>query len=161
MKYCSECGSKLILKELNHEGLIPYCTSCNEYRFPIFNSAISCILLNKNKDKILLIKQYSKPFYILIAGYINKGENALETVRREILEEVGLNVNEIIFNDSEYYKPSNTCMFNFVCISETEDFHLNHEVDEACWFSIEDAKRMIKDKSLAQKFLYKYLRVDN
>ena len=160
MKYCVECGTKLVLKELNHEGLIPYCNTCNEYRFPIFNSAISCIILNKTKDKVLLIKQYSKPYYVLVAGYINKGENAIETVRREVFEELGLNVNEIYFNDSKYFSPSNTCMFNFVCISDSEDFVLNHEVDEACWFSMEDSKNMIKENSLAQQFLFKYLRVD-
>lgn len=160
MKYCVECGTKLVFKELNHEGLIPYCNSCNEYRFPIFNSAISCIILNKTKDKVLLIKQYSKPYYVLVAGYINKGENAIETVRREVFEEVGLNVNEICFNDSKYFSPSNTCMFNFICISDSEEFVLNHEVDEACWFNIVDSKKMIKENSLAQQFLFKYLRVD-
>ena len=96
----------------------------------------------------------------MVAGYINKGENAIETVRREIFEEVGLNVNEICFNDSKYFSPSNTCMFNFVCISDSEEFVLNHEVDEARWFNIEDSKKMIKENSLAQQFLFKYLRVD-
>ena len=118
------------------------------------------IVLNKNQDKILLIKQYSKPYYVLVAGYINKGENAIETVKREVFEEVGLNVTEIYFNDSKYFEPTNTCMFNFVCVSDSEDFILNHEVDEANWFSIEDSMKMIKENSLAQKFLYKFLKVD-
>ena len=45
-------------------------------------------------------------------------------------------------------------------ISDSDDFVLNHEVDEACWFSVEDSKKMIKENSLAQQFLFKYLRVD-
>ena len=73
MKYCVECGTKLIYKELENEGMIPYCEKCHEYRFPIFSSAVSMIILNPDKNKILLIKQYGKPSYILVAGYINKG----------------------------------------------------------------------------------------
>ena len=55
MKYCSTCGHPLIVKELEHEGMIPFCEHCKEYRFPIFNTAVSMVVLNPQKDKILLI----------------------------------------------------------------------------------------------------------
>lgn len=158
MKYCSECGTKLIEKYLENEGIIPYCETCRQFRFPIFSCAVSMIILNPDKDKILLIKQYGKPFYILTAGYINKGENALEAVKREVFEELNLRVSELIFNSSEYYEPSNTCMFNFSCVSNSENFILSNEVDEAKWFSFEEAAHNIKDNSLAKRFLLHYLK---
>ncbi|WP_281627470.1 NUDIX domain-containing protein [Traorella massiliensis] len=157
MKYCVECGTKLIYKELENEGMIPYCEKCHEYRFPIFSSAVSMIILNPQKDKILLIKQYGRPFYILVAGYINKGENALEAVKREVFEEVHLHVHDLSFNSSEYFEPTNTCMFNFSCISDSEDFSLTNEVDEAAWFTFEEARQFIKENSLAKRFLIHYL----
>ena len=40
MKYCSECGTKLIEKECGIDGLVPYCPTCKQFRFPMFNSAI-------------------------------------------------------------------------------------------------------------------------
>ena len=52
MKYCVECGTKLIYKELENEGMIPYCEKCHEYRFPIFSSAVSMIILNPDKSKL-------------------------------------------------------------------------------------------------------------
>ena len=57
MKYCYECGTLLELRELDDEGLIPYCKSCEQYRFPIFSTAVSMIVENPTKDKILLIQQ--------------------------------------------------------------------------------------------------------
>ena len=105
MKYCSECGTKLILKECGIDGEVPYCPTCKQFRFPVFNSAISTIIFNPTKDKILLIKQYGKDFNVLVAGYITKGENAKETLIREIKEEVSLNVVEYTYNDNEYYQP--------------------------------------------------------
>ena len=36
-KYCHECGSELTEKELENEGIIPFCPKCNQYRFPMYN----------------------------------------------------------------------------------------------------------------------------
>ena len=76
MNNCYECGSKLELKELKNEGFIPFCPNCKTFRFPIFNTAISAVIVNKDITKTLLIRQYNMGFDVLVAGYINKGENA-------------------------------------------------------------------------------------
>lgn len=158
MKYCIECGNKLQLKYLENEGMIPYCTKCEEYRFPIFNTACSMVVLNKEKNKILLIQQYGKPSYILVAGYINKGEAAEHTVAREVKEEVGLDIIEIGFNKSKYFAKSNTLMLNFYCVAENEDLsHMTKEVDRADWFSFEEARENIRHGSLAEEFLLTFL----
>src|SRR5690625_6942508 len=72
------------------------------------------IVFNQNKDKIRLIQQHNRNEYILVAGYIDKGENAEETVKREEVEELGIEVSELHYNKSEYFKNSNTLMLNFV-----------------------------------------------
>lgn len=158
MKYCSECGTKLIEKECGIDGLVPYCPTCKQFRFPMFNSAISTIIFNPTKDKILLIKQYGKDFNVLVAGYITKGENAKETLIREIKEEVNLNVIDYTYNDNEYYQPSNTLMHNYAVVVDSEDFKLTNEVDEAHWYSIEESRKEIKQGSLAHSFLERYLK---
>lgn len=158
MKHCFECGSKLELKELEGEGMIPYCNSCQTYRFLIFSTAVSMIVLNPERNKVLLIQQYGKKNNILVAGYINKGECAEETVIREVKEEVGLEVIECTFNKSEYYGPSNTLMLNFSCVVANEDLSgMTKEVDRAQWFSLEEAKEAIMPNSLAKRFLLAFL----
>ena len=72
--HCQECGTKLIEKELENEGIVPFCPSCGQFRFPLYNVAVSMIVIDESNDKILLIKQYGKPSFILVAGYVNKGE---------------------------------------------------------------------------------------
>lgn len=141
-------------KECKHEGLVPYCCSCNIFRFPMFNTAVSCIVFNSTKDKILLIQQYDQPDYILVAGYISQGENAELTMLREIKEEIGLTVTHYRYMKSEYYEASNCLIFNYCCVVDSEDLsNINHEVDNAVWFSINEAKEAIKKNSLAEKFL--------
>ncbi len=160
MKYCYECGTKLIPKEHEDEGIIPYCETCGEFRFPIFSAAVSMIVQNPSRDKILLIQQYGKKNNVLVAGYINKGESAEEAVIREAREEIGLNVVFHDFNKSEYFANTNTLMFNFACVVDGESLDgLNpKEVDQAQWFTIEEAKENIMPDSLAKRFFLSFLK---
>ncbi len=154
MGYCEECGAALVERYLENEGIIPYCGSCKAYRFPKYNVAVSIITVDDEKKKILLIKQYGRDSFILVAGYVNKGESAEHAVARELMEETGLRAGEIRYNRSRYYAPSNTLMLNFTChIEGSGDFRLTDEVDEARWFSFDEARANIRPDSLAQFFL--------
>ena len=69
MNYCMHCGTKLISKYLESEGKeIPFCPSCNDFRFPVFNTAVSAIIHNQEDSDYLLIRQYGGSEYILCAG---------------------------------------------------------------------------------------------
>lgn len=159
MKYCLECGTKLENRYLKNEGDIPYCNSCKEYRFPVFNTAVSMIVVNKSQDKILLIQQYNRKDFILVAGFVNKGENAEHAVMREIKEELGMQVSELRYNSSQYFEKSNTLIFNYTCTVQDERLDgITEEVDLATWFTIDEARENIKKDSLAQAFLENYIR---
>lgn len=120
MNYCLECGTKLILKPLKKEGMIPFCTGCGIFRFPVYSTAVSMIVLNPDESKILLIQQYGKGNNVLVAGYINKGESAEHAAARGVMEEIGLSVHDLCFTKSEYFPNSNTLMINFACVAESE-----------------------------------------
>ena len=106
----------------------------------------------------LLIKQYGKNDYILVAGYVNKGESAEQTIVREVKEELRLDVIDYEYMRSEYFEKSNTLMMNFISVVEDDDLsNISDEVDKATWFSFEEARQNIKKGSLAEKFLIKIL----
>ena len=157
MSYCVKCGHELIEKENGIDGMVPYCPNCQEFRFPMFNSAVSALVLNPKKDKILLIQQYGHKDNILIAGYVTKGENAKQALFREIKEETGLTISSYEFNDNEYYARTNTYINNYIVVVEDESFHCNEEVDYAKWYELKDAMNIIKPDSLAQELLRRYL----
>ena len=157
-KFCRECGTRLVPKELEHEGIVPYCPECGAYRFPQYNVAVIMIVVNEEKDEILLIKQYGRPTYILVAGYVTQGESLEDAVRREIKEETGMTVSRIKFNRSQYFAKSDALMCNFtVFVKDTSGFAPNYEIDSYAWFSREEARANIRPDSLAQKFLVSYL----
>lgn len=157
-KHCHECGAALIERELEEEGIVPYCPECGQYRFPMYNVAVSMVVINEQTGEILLIKQYGRPHFILVAGYVNRGEQLEHTVGREIKEETGMTVSRIKFNRTSFFEPSNTLMCNFTAfVKDASEMSPNGEIDSYQWFSPDEARRNIRPDSLAQKFLNAYL----
>ena len=158
MNYCMHCGARLRMKAHETEGHpVPWCDACGDYRFPVFNSAVSMVLLSPDEKSVLLVRQYGRPFWILPAGYINQGEDAEDAVRRELREELGMEAARLRFNRSRYFAPSNTLMLNFAVVAAPGQPAPNWEVDEWRWFSIAEAKANIKPESLARMFLLHWL----
>ena len=154
MNYCMQCGAKLRRKyHPQEEKDVPYCDDCAEFRWPVFNTACSMIVMNEAKDRVILIQQYHRPFYVLVAGYINQGEDAEHAAAREVREELGLTVTSVRFNHSRYYAPTNTLMLNFTVTVAEHEAHPNEEVDAWRWFTVEQARANIKPNSLARDFL--------
>ena len=160
MNYCMQCGTKLVTRHHDLEGDTLYCEKCGEFRFPVFNTAVSMVVTTRDRDKILLIKQYGRDRYILVAGYVNKGEDAEDAVRREVMEEMGLHVTEVHFNHSHYFEKSNTLMLNFTAVVDSTAVHENREIDSYRWFTPEEARKNVSWPSLAGDFLDGYLTGD-
>ena len=157
-KHCFECGTALVERELEGEGMVPYCPKCEQHRFPMYNVAVSMIVIDEQTGKILLIKQYGRPSYILVAGYVNRGEQVEHAVCREIKEETGMTVSRLKFNRTSFFEPSNTLMCNFTAfVKDSSELSTNKEIDSYQWFSPDDARKNIRPDSLAQKFLNAYL----
>lgn len=115
------------------------------------------IITNQAADRVLMILQYGKPTYVLVAGYVSKGEDAEAAAVREVSEELGMTVTSIRYNRSRYFPPSNTLMLNYTVTVAEEDAHPNEEVDAWRWFSLEEAEKNVRPKSLAAAFLCGWL----
>lgn len=157
-KHCFECGEALTEKPLKGEGMIPYCSKCEQFRFPMYNVAVSMIVVNRENGRILLIRQYGRDKNILVAGYVNRGEAEETACARELREETGMTAESIHFNRTRFFEPSNTLMCNFtVFVKDDSELNVNEEIDCYEWFSPEDALREIAHGSLAEAFLKAYL----
>ena len=145
------CGKELELKEVGDEGKIPYCSTCDTHYFDFFNT---CVIVTVIKDnKIALVKQYrlSEKYWILIAGYINEGENAEETVKREVEEETGLPVKDCKYISSYFHRGGDNLMLGFIAFVGEEKFSTSSEIDEISWFKIEEAENHLKEDTIAHE----------
>ena len=152
--YCRECGQKLSLRFCENEGLIPYCSKCENYMFPQFSIAVSMVVTNRAQDKILLAQHVEDDDFILFAGYIKKGENAEKAIPREIKEELGLNVVKAKYTSSRYHAKKDVLMLNFIVIVEDMPIKLQQsEIEEARWCTPDEAVALIRKGTTAEFFL--------
>lgn len=152
--FCIECGEELSLMFADGEGLIPYCKKCGEFRFPQYATAVSMVVTNRSKDKILLAKHVGQEDYILFAGYVKKGETAEKAVTREFKEETNLNTVKAKYMSSRYHEPRNVLMLNFLMIAEDGEATIDKkELEEIKWFPLSEALDAIRKNSTAEAFL--------
>lgn len=55
----------------------------------------SIVIFNKDLNKVLLFTMKDKNFYMLIGGKIKELETSIEAIKREIKEEIDININNI------------------------------------------------------------------
>ncbi|MBO5046217.1 MAG: NUDIX domain-containing protein [Clostridia bacterium] len=151
--YCRDCGDKLTLKFLENEGLVPYCNKCDCFKFPFFPVAVSMTVVNRSEDKILLAKHVGDDAYVLLAGYIKKGENAEKTIPRELREETRLTAIKWKYVASRYHEAKDVLMINFIVTANEGEMTLNEELEEVRWCTLSEAKELIKKNSTAEYFL--------
>lgn len=113
---------------------------------------------HKDEKKLVIIKQFRIPLndyvYELTAGLIDKGDDAKSTIGRELMEETGLKIVDVIKNrgtDKVYVSAGMTDeSLSFVyctCEGEISDEHLeDDECIEAVLVSQEEAKELIQSR---------------
>ena len=152
--FCTECGEKLTLMFASGEGLVPYCKACGQFRFAQFPTAVSMVVTNRSKNKILLAKHKGHEDFILFAGYIKKGETAEKAVTREFKEETKLDTVKFKYMYSRYHEPKCVLMMGFLTMAEDGEPVIDEkEIEEVKWFSFDEALETIKKDSTAEAFL--------
>ena len=122
-------------------------------------------LIVNNEGKILLARSH-KWFdkYTLPGGHIEVGESMVDAVRREVKEEVGLDVEvvelllvqEAIFAP-EFYKEKHFIFIDFYCKSKEQRVKLDHdEIQDYIWVYPGAAYNLNLD-SFTRKTLDRYL----
>lgn len=111
-KYCGACGHRLIHEESMRAKK---CEHCGNMVFPKINPAV--IVAVRNGEDILLTTYAGREYknYALVAGFMEIGESAEETVEREVFEETGIRVKNITYYKSQPWGFESDVLLGFYC----------------------------------------------
>ena len=121
--------------------------------FPRINPSV--IVAVTHGDYLLLTQYANRPGATrtaLIAGFTEFGETAEQTVRREVMEEVGLKVKNLRYYKSQPWGISGGgLLLGYWCeLDGDETIHLdNFELADGAWVSREELRRDYRDNGVA------------
>ena len=132
-RFCGVCGTPLV-PSTTERALV--CPQCRHTIYPDIHPAVNIAI--RNGDKLLLIKNTISGFprYSLVAGFIEIGETAEDTVRRESMEEVGLRVKNVRYFGSQPWGIAGNLQIGYYCdVDGSDQIRVDgNEVKEALWF---------------------------
>lgn len=133
-RYCGKCGTKTHHKP-DERALV--CPGCQNVIYPKISPAIIVAIVCGNNILLARGSNFRGSWYSLIAGYADVGESLEDTVKREVKEEVGLDVRNIRYYKSQPWPLSGSMMIGFV--AEADDHQPvsvdRREIAEAAWFT--------------------------
>ena len=154
-RYCSACGSKI---KRSAAIFAKQCEACGFTMFPRISPAV--IVAVEKADTILLARarQFTENLYSVLAGFAEPGESLEDTVRREIKEEVGIEVDNIRYFGSQPWPYPDSLMIGFTASWLSGEISVdNDEITDARWFTVEDLP-LIPDKiSIARSLIDSFI----
>ncbi len=151
--FCGACGGKTIACT-NERAML--CTNCGELIYPRINPAVIVGVIDGDR---LLVTRYVKSrglnYDVLVAGYMEIGESPEDTVRREVMEEVGLKVRNIRYYKSQPWGYSSGLLLGFFCDvdGDTEIALEKDELSNACWLKRENIAGQPDNLSLTNEMM--------
>nr|MBQ8245121.1 NUDIX domain-containing protein [Oscillospiraceae bacterium] len=158
--YCPDCGSRLVPRPIGDEGLVPYCESCKKPLFELFSTCIIVMVVNEYEEVALLKQGYlSSVYWVLVSGYMKPGESAEECTRREVQEEIGLELEQLQIVGTDWFARREQLMIGFIARAKKREFTLSGEVEEARWVPVEEAPGLMHPgKSISAELVRRYLK---
>ncbi len=135
-QFCSRCGGRTVYKNQGFERL---CTRCQLSFFPRISPSI--IVLIKKEEHLLMARSpnFLPGVYGLIAGFVDAGESIEEAVHREVKEEVGIKIKNLIYFGSQQWPFPDSLMIAFTADYCSGDITINSdEIEEAGWYKYDN-----------------------
>lgn len=154
-RYCGKCGTKT---KLGDQERVIVCPSCKASFYPRISPAIIVAIMNG--DKILLAhnNNFKNDIYSLIAGFVEPGETFEDCVKREVIEEVGINIKNITYYGSQPWPFPDSLMIGFVAEYDSGEIKVDGvEIGDAGWYSRSNMPEIPLSHSIAGKIIRAYL----
>lgn len=152
-KFCGRCGTKTKKNKEEHARI---CLKCSLTSYPRISPAIITAVVKGSQ--ILLARGINFPnkkMFSVLAGFVEPGENLETCVKREVFEEVGINIKNIQYFNSQSWPFPDSLMIGFTADYDKGEISIDkEEIAEAGWFRKDDLPQVLPGKqSLAGELI--------
>jgi NAD+ diphosphatase len=143
--FCANCGAAT---EIANGGYRRDCATCSTQHFPRTDPVVIMLAIHGagNDERVLLGRQPQFPpgMYSALAGFLEPGETIEAAVRRETLEESGIEIGRVRYHASQPWPFPATLMIGCHAEALTTDIQRDAtELEDCRWFSRAEAEAML------------------
>ena len=147
-RYCGVCGGATVSVQGGH---IRRCQICDAQHFPRSDPAVIVLVTHRHPEhgeRCLLGRSTRFPagLYSTLAGFVEPGESLEETVRREVYEESGIEVEDVQYRSSQPWPFPASLMLGFRATAR--DRHPAHRSRRAGRCRLVHARRADRPRAL-------------
>jgi NAD+ diphosphatase len=155
-RFCGRCGTPT---EVASSDRSRRCPACGLSAYPRLAPAIITVV--ERDDEILLARgvNFPLPMFSCIAGFVEPGETLEQAVVREVLEEVGVVVDDVRYQRSQPWPFPHSLMIGFRARWVSGDIVIDpSEIAEAHWYRVDDLPMTPPGVSVASHLIADWVR---
>ncbi len=145
-RHCGCCGAAM---QPSQTERALFCPACGNTVYPTIAPAVIIGVVHRGR---ILVSHYSgRPYggMALLAGFCEIGETPEDTVRREVMEEVGLKVTRTRYAGAQPWGFEHDLLLGYYCEVEDGEIRVDHsELKDAYWLRREEIGELSDSASL-------------
>jgi NAD+ diphosphatase len=150
-QYCGRCGSPTEQVGDEHAKV---CPECKLTQYPRVSPAIIVAVVKDQQILLAHAPRFPKGLYSVVAGFVEAGETFEDCIRREVKEEVGIEVKDIRYFGSQPWAFPHSLMVGFTAKYAGGEIRVdNHEILDANWFTADKLPKIPGKFSIARRLI--------
>jgi len=150
-RFCGRCGAPTRDKfgERAKE-----CTACQQTAYPRVSPAMM-VLVTRGRELLLArANRFPSAMYSALAGFVEPGETIEDCIRREVREEVGVEVSAITYFASQSWAFPHSLMIAYTALYESGELTPDGtEIADVQWFPVDALPQLPSPVSIARHLI--------
>jgi NAD+ diphosphatase len=150
-RYCGHCGTPTRNKA---DERAKECPACGLVAYPRVSPAMMALVTRGREILLARSHRFVNGVYSALAGFVEPGETIEDCVRREVREEVGVEVDGIAYFGSQSWAFPHSLMIAYTAEYAGGDIRLEDaEIADARWFALDALPPLPPNVSIARRLI--------
>jgi NAD+ diphosphatase len=134
-RFCGRCGAQTADKD---GEVARICKRCGLVIYPRLSPAVLALIIKDNRILLARNAAFAAGIFSLIAGFLEPGEDFEACVKREVKEELGIEVDNVVYQGSQPWPFPDSIMIGFKATWRSGEIKPDGvEIIDAGWFGPE------------------------
>jgi NAD+ diphosphatase len=150
-RFCGRCGARTRLRD---DERAVECPSCGLVAYPRVSPAMMTLVTRGRELLLARSARFASGVYSALAGFVEPGETIEDCIRREVREEVGIEIARPVYFASQSWAFPHSLMIAYTADYAGGEIRLDDpEIEDARWFALDALPTLPSPVSIARRLI--------